>query len=133
MEVPSGAGAAPERMLGDRRPEITLDDIDRHAVSDLGRILVRDVGKLPQMLAQHRREIVAEIRGAAAFAPPAARAGESVGPDDVSRPVPEPALAESEPHSSGEADAAAADVDSELPPDDDGAGRRWRGRRRQSD
>ena len=35
----------------------------RHTVSELGRILVRDLGKLPQMLTQHRQAIVAELRG----------------------------------------------------------------------
>ncbi len=176
MEVPSGADPAPERMLGDRRPEISLDDIDRrlatverglgrvtaslaavtdsleatvsaavatevhaaagdlrHAVSELGRILVRDVGKLPQMLAQHRREIVAEIRGAAAFAPaPASAPADAPGPvaaDVPSRQDPEPAAVGSEP----EPDEAVGAPDSASPPDDDGTGRRWRGRRRQSD
>jgi len=178
MEVPSGADPAPERMLGDRRPAISLDDIDRrlatverglgrvtaslaavtdsleatvsaavatevnaaagdlrHAVSELGRILVRDVGKLPQMLTQHRREIVAEIRGAAAFAPAPASApapAEAPGPvaaDGPSGQEPEPAAVGSEP----EPDEAVGAPDSPSPPDDDGTGRRWRGRRRQSD
>ncbi|MGI9023747.1 MAG: hypothetical protein ACR2HV_11075 [Acidimicrobiales bacterium] len=35
----------------------------RHTVSELGRILVRDLGKLPQMLTQHRQAIVTELRG----------------------------------------------------------------------
>jgi hypothetical protein len=35
----------------------------RHSVSELGRILVRDVGKLPHMLARHRDEIVAGLQG----------------------------------------------------------------------
>ncbi len=34
----------------------------RHTVSELGRILVRDLGKLPQMLTEHRQAIVAELR-----------------------------------------------------------------------
>ncbi len=34
----------------------------RHTVSELGRILVRDLGKLPQMLTKHRQAIVAELR-----------------------------------------------------------------------
>lgn len=41
----------------------------RHAVSELGRILVRDVGKLPQMLAQHRQAIVDDLLGAAGTEP----------------------------------------------------------------
>ncbi len=174
MEVPSGAGAGPERMLGDRRPEITLDDIDRrlatverglgrvtaslaavtdsleatvraavatevhaaagdlrHAVSELGRILVRDVGKLPQMLAQHRREIVAEIRGAAAFTPAPADAAPTEAADERSEPETDPAV-ESDAEPYREPDEAVAGVDTAVPPDD-GTGRRWRGRRRQSD
>ncbi len=34
----------------------------RHTVSELGRILVRDLGKLPQMLTEHRQAIVTELR-----------------------------------------------------------------------
>lgn len=35
----------------------------RHVVSDLGRLLVRDLGRLSKILAEHRDTIVAEVRG----------------------------------------------------------------------
>ena len=50
----------------------------RHTVSELGRLLVRDLGKLAQLLADHRDTIVAELR------PPAG--GASVGRTDVPGP-----------------------------------------------
>ncbi|HEX3394294.1 MAG TPA: hypothetical protein VHS52_07180 [Acidimicrobiales bacterium] len=52
----------------------------RHTVSELGRILVRDLGKLPQMLSQHRQAIVAELR---------ASRGPEVAPAPAPGPVPE--------------------------------------------
>ncbi|MGI8778302.1 MAG: hypothetical protein ACR2LJ_13185 [Acidimicrobiales bacterium] len=68
----------------------------RHTVSELGRILVRDLGKLPQMLAQHRQAIIAELRGARAPGParePAqlSPAPPGDGPTGPSRPDPGPA------------------------------------------
>ncbi len=35
----------------------------RHTVSDLGRLLVRDLGRLSKILSEHRDTIVAEVRG----------------------------------------------------------------------
>jgi len=40
----------------------TVADELRHTVSQLGRLLVRDLGKLSQILAQHREAIVADLR-----------------------------------------------------------------------
>ena len=54
----------------------------RHTVSELGRILVRDLGKLPQMLTQHRQAIVAELSGPAPPSAPAAPAAPDA-PDSV--------------------------------------------------
>jgi len=95
----------------------------RHSVSELGRILVRDVGKLPHMLAQHREAIVAELLEAAAAEPPIEGAAEAP-------PIPEPAIdpsidvttmnATAAPPLSGPAPAAA----------EGGGDRRWRSRRR---
>jgi len=40
----------------------TVADELRHTVSQLGRLLVRDLGKLSRILAQHREAIVADLR-----------------------------------------------------------------------
>lgn len=42
--------------------EVVAADL-RHTVSDLGRLLVRDLGRLSKILSEHRDTIVAEVRG----------------------------------------------------------------------
>ncbi|HEX2273221.1 MAG TPA: hypothetical protein VHG90_05045 [Acidimicrobiales bacterium] len=44
----------------------------RHTVAELGRLLVRDLGKLSKLLSEHRDAIVADLAGAAAPSAPAA-------------------------------------------------------------
>jgi hypothetical protein len=41
----------------------------RHTVAELGRLLVRDLGKLPKLLSEHRNAIVAELAGESRSAP----------------------------------------------------------------
>ncbi len=53
----------------------------RHTVSELGRILVRDLGKLPQMLTKHRQAIVAELRGTDGSFPAPVGSGPPSGAD----------------------------------------------------
>jgi len=56
----------------------------RHSVSDLGRLLLRDLGRLTQVLAEHRDQIVADLRkagGVAAGEPGPALAAASVEPE----------------------------------------------------
>lgn len=53
----------------------------RHTVSELGRILVRDLGKLPQMLTKHRQAIVAELRGTDVSFPATSPSGFPTGAD----------------------------------------------------
>jgi|GEM_PF-6508696 len=67
----------------------------RHSVSELGRILVRDLGKLPQMLTQHRQAIIAELRGTRQLEPARQRAQASHappgdGPTGAHGPGPDP-------------------------------------------
>ncbi len=98
----------------------------RHTVSELGRLLVRDLGKLSQILAQHRDAIVEEIRGPSA-APPA--------------PVPEGPLPSSEATAAEvQTSTAAAPSEDEGESEDangasesgndEGGGRSWRRGRR---
>lgn len=103
----------------------------RHTVSELGRLLVRDLGKLSKILADHRDTILAEVRGPAPR-PPAESA---------------PAITTDEPAPGGEGlDAAAADAALATPGDaatdadeggsepsvDQDAERSWLRRRRQT-
>ncbi len=67
----------------------------RHTVSQLGRLLVRDLGRLSQILAEHRDTIVAELR----VAPQ---------PSDPS-PTPDPA-ATPQPDGGAEAEDGSADL-----------------------
>ena len=48
------------RAVGGELRAVTADL--RHTVSELGRLLVRDLGKLAQLLSEHRDTIVAELR-----------------------------------------------------------------------
>ncbi|HEV3401664.1 MAG TPA: hypothetical protein VG078_07560 [Acidimicrobiales bacterium] len=64
----------------------------RHTVAELGRLLVRDLGKLSKLLSEHRNAIVAELAGESrnapavpATAPPTRPAGAD-GDDDGSSP-----------------------------------------------
>jgi len=107
----------------------------RHTVSELGRILVRDLGKLPQMLAKHRQAIVAELRGTdPSSAPPA-----PTGPDLPTAASGNPGVVDDD--DPGLADDAGGDEDDVDPartePDATEAGgdgengdRGWRSRRR---
>ncbi|MGI9079524.1 MAG: hypothetical protein ACR2GF_01655 [Acidimicrobiales bacterium] len=91
----------------------------RHTVSELGRILVRDLGKLPQMLTQHRQAIVAELRASRgpevdpAPAPvpgPVPAAGDEATPG----PGPGPVVATSDDHEPG---VVVVDEDADADPD----------------
>lgn len=60
----------------------------RHTVSDLGRLLVRDLGRLNKILTEHRDSIVAEVKGRPAA--PAAEPSMNVpprSPEGASIPV----------------------------------------------
>lgn len=57
----------------------------RHTVSDLGRLLVRDLGRLSKILSEHRDTIVAEVRGR----PSASPAEPKAAPPPVDIPQPE--------------------------------------------
>lgn len=78
----------------------------RHTVSELGRLLVRDLGKLSKILAEHRDTIVSELKG-----------------DDVP-----PAAGEEAPAT---ADEGSPDEAVPSSPDEDGD-RSWLSRKRQS-
>ncbi len=123
----------------------------RHTVSELGRILVRDLGKLPQMLTQHRQAIVAELRGTGVASgtrggrapvvpaapstesPPTGRPMTDDPPVEVAAadgdgpPVATPVAEEHEPDMSG-ASSLPGDDDGDDGAGDDGAGgdRTWR-------
>jgi len=110
----------------------------RHTVSELGRILVRDLGKLPQMLAKHRQAIVAELRGTdPSSAPPAATgpALPTAASGDVGA-VDDDGLADDVMDDEDELDPARTEPDvidaTEADGDGDGESgdRGWRGRRR---
>jgi hypothetical protein len=99
----------------------------RHTVSELGRLLVRDLGKLSQILAQHRDTIVAEIRDPSPPRPP-------------SSPEPPPTATEPEaaetktpaPETEVELGDGDGDGGEEDPSDwdEEGGERSWRRRRR---
>lgn len=80
----------------------SVSDELRHTVSELGRLLVRDLGRLSKLLDHHRDEIVAELRP----------------PEPVAEPEPEPAPepppatdGPDEPPAAGEADDDEGNVD----------------------
>jgi hypothetical protein len=58
----------------------------RHTVSDLGRLLVRDLGRLSKILAEHRDTIVAEVRGQPS--PAAASTSTATAPAGPSKTAP---------------------------------------------
>ena len=64
----------------------------RHTVAELGRLLVRDIGKLPKLLSEHRDAIVAELAGRTRSAPavtaavPPTPPTATAGGDDTSSP-----------------------------------------------
>lgn len=78
----------------------------RHTVSELGRLFVRDVGRLARVLDHHREEIIAELR------PPPARASES-----ARAPEPEP---EPDHRLAGPGDYPGSDLGSDLGSDGPG-------------
>jgi hypothetical protein len=86
----------------------------RHTVAELGRLLVRDLGKLSKLLSEHRDSIVAELGGTPPAAAPAA------GPASAAPPPPP---AEDGPDTPG-ADSAVGLYDDEAPSEAgvDGAG-----------
>ena len=115
----------------------------RRTVSELGRLLVRDLGKLSQILAEHRDTIVEEIRAPSPASvpvpePPAA----PVGPREVqTSPAPAPdvaggveaEVADADSLGGGDGGAEAADEGDEgdeADEGDEGEGRSWRRRRR---
>ena len=107
----------------------------RHTVSQLGRLLVRDLGKLSQILAEHRDTIVEEIRG------PVSGPGTSAEPPPTAAGPGAP-LAASALAPEGEADVSTAGEKGAHEGEDDGEGgdgeggdgeggdRSWRRRRR---
>ena len=107
----------------------------RHTVSELGRLLVRDLGKLSQILAQHRDAILDELRGPGSPADPAPPTPPPVdrapGPTEAAGGEPDglpgPGTAESGggPPAGGDTDAAQGDEHA-------GGDRPWRRRRRPS-
>ena len=104
----------------------------RHTVSELGRLLVRDLGKLSKILAEHRDAIVAEVRGsgplesAPAAGPQASTATEDA-PSGGQEPEPDAASAAAP----AAPDGGAADGNELTTPDED-AERSWLRRRRNS-
>ncbi|MFN2608181.1 MAG: hypothetical protein ABR511_09870 [Acidimicrobiales bacterium] len=110
----------------------------RHTVSELGRLLVRDVGRLPQMLAQHREAIVADLldaAGAGADGPTGGPGdgGGAGGPGDGGRGLPDagPGHAGEGPAVTAGAVTAGAPADGGgSPAEGDRGDRRWRSRRR---
>ncbi|MEN3316090.1 MAG: hypothetical protein V7605_2324 [Acidimicrobiaceae bacterium] len=95
----------------------------RHTVSELGRILVRDLGTLPQMLSQHRQAIIAELRASRGpeVAPvPVPMPDPAAGDEATPGPGPGPAVATGDDHEPGVVvvdEAPGADPDTE--PDSD--------------
>jgi hypothetical protein len=103
----------------------------RHTVSELGRLLVRDLGKLSKILAEHRDTILAEVRGPgrspAAEPAPAVEAGEPApGGEGLDAAAADAALA-----TPGNSAADAAE-DGPEPSGDQDAERSWLRRRRPS-
>ncbi|HUS62444.1 MAG TPA: hypothetical protein VMY34_09625, partial [Acidimicrobiales bacterium] len=64
--------------------EVVAADL-RHTVSDLGRLLVRDLGRLSKILSEHRDTIVAEVRGQPVSPKPASKTPAAV-PGEASVP-----------------------------------------------
>ncbi|HEX8771867.1 MAG TPA: hypothetical protein VF711_13965 [Acidimicrobiales bacterium] len=96
----------------------------RHTVSELGRLLVRDLGRLSKLLAEHRDTIVAEVRGET---PPSGRSAPKVH-SPVASPSPPPLVDIEKPQvtSIPVADGSdAADHEGDVP-----AGGGWRPNRR---
>ena len=77
------AAAVPETLrvvVAEQVDEVAADL--RHTVSDLGRLLLRDLGRLTQVLAEHREQIVADLRNL----PPAAVRPAPAEPDSGESP-----------------------------------------------
>lgn len=110
----------------------------RHNVSELGRLLVRDMGRLAKLLERHRESIVEELRPPPATVPEADPLSPSDPVIDTLPPRPEPARREGEPaeHDDQHTDQHTDDqhtgdqhTGEHTDGEPTGAGRRRRGRR----